>query len=171
MSFIKCASRANWFILPIVWGFYYLIVGIQEIKLASESSRWPSVKGKIIFSNYSDHYARSAGSGNARGASSFSLDYEYEIDQKTFCGERVMFGYKNNFFTSDSYRRSKTYPKGSLVTVYYDPDNPEEAVLEPGINFPFSWNYILLAMILMLPLYFIIKHESIYKNEKKKDEI
>ncbi len=158
------------FILPIILGVYFFYIGVKEIGLAEESTRWSSVQGKITLSIYSDYDAGSTGSGNARGAPSMALHYEYTIGGETFTGERVMYGYKNNFFTSDSYRQSKTYPKGSNVTVYYNPLNPEQSVLEPGVHFPYSWNKIMIALILLMPFYLIIKYQFFYKDEVMEDE-
>lgn len=158
------------FILPIMLGVYFFYIGVKEIGLAEESTRWSSVQGKITLSIYSDYDAHSTGSGNARGAPAMTLHYEYTIGGETFTGERVMYGYKNNFFTSDSYRQSKVYPKGKNVTVYYDPTDPVQSVLEPGVNFPYSWNKIILALILMIPLYLIIKYEFLHKEEQSEGE-
>ena len=158
------------FILPIIVGVYFFYIGVKEIGFAKESTMWSSVRGTITQSIYTDYHARSSGSGNARGAPSMALHYEYIIGGETFTGDRVFYGYKNNFLTSDSYRQSQAYPKGENVTVYYDPTDPIQSVLEPGINFPYSWNKIMLALILMIPLYLIIKYEFLHKGEKSEDD-
>ncbi|BAF71979.1 DUF3592 domain-containing protein [Sulfurovum sp. NBC37-1] len=155
-------------VVPVFIGLYFFYIGVKEIKLANESTGWPSVQGKITISLLSKNI--SSYRRHPRGAPSIAFHYKYEIDQKIFIGDRVMYGYKNNFFTSDSYRQSKAYTKGNSVTVYYNPDNPEQAVLEPGANFPYSWNIIMIALILMIPLYFVIKYEFLYKDEKSEDE-
>ena len=150
------------FVLPIFIGIYFLFMGTKEIIIAGKSSEWPFVQGKIITSLLSKNI--SSYRRHPRGAPEISFYYEYEVNQNTFTGNRVMYGYVNNFFTSDAYRQSKIYPKGKGVRVYYNPNKYTQSVLEPGIHFPYSWNKILIALILMLPLYFIIKYEFLYRK-------
>jgi len=150
------------FILPIFIGIYFLYMGTKEIIIADKSSEWPFVKGKITSSLLGKNistYRR-----HPRGAPEISLYYEYEVNKITYIGNRIMYGYINNFFTSDAYRQSKVYPKGKVIKVYYNPNNHTLSVLEPGIHFPYSWNKIFMALILLLPLYFIIKYEFLYKK-------
>jgi len=149
-------------ILPIIIGIYFLFMGTKEIIIADKSSEWPSVEGKIISSVLGKNistYRR-----HPRGAPEILFSYEYEVYKHIFRGNRVIYGYINNFFTSDAYRQSKIYPKAKVIKVYYNPNNYTQSVLEPGIHFPYSWNKILMSLILFLPLYFIIKYEFLYKN-------
>jgi hypothetical protein len=71
------------------------------------------------------------------------VQYRYRVDGRDFLGERI---------TSDSVRvlgarsdeRSRNrglvqrilarYPEGAAVRVYYDPDDPNRSVLEPGVT-------------------------------------
>jgi len=150
------------FIFPIFIGVYFLFMGTKEIIIADKSSEWPSVQGKIVISLLGKNISEFR--RHPRGAPEISFSYEYEVHKNTFTGNKVMYGYINNFFTSDSYRRSKIYPKGKAIKVYYNPNNHTQSVLEPGINFPYSWNKILIALILLLPLYFIIKYEFLSRS-------
>ena len=137
-------------------------MGTKEIIIAGKSSEWPSVQGKVISSLLGKNISKYR--RHPRGAPEILFYYEYEVNKNTYTGNRVMYGYINNFFTSDAYRQSKIYTKGKVVNVYYNPTNYTQSVLETGIHFPYSWNKILMALILFLPLYFIIKYEFLYKN-------
>jgi hypothetical protein len=61
------------------------------------------------------------------------VHYEYSILEKTYESDRIFWG---NFHISGSEDESRKvadkYKKGKKVTVYYNPRNAQEAVLEPG---------------------------------------
>jgi hypothetical protein len=58
--------------------------------------------------------------------------YEYGVDGQTYRSERVAFGgLIRSAMPSFARRGIAKYPAGSLVTVYYNPNEPSQAVLEP----------------------------------------
>ncbi len=70
------------------------------------------------------------------------IKYEYRVDGTTHDGERVYFDLKSltSFFEpsynlrSEAYDIVDDYPCGATVDVYYDPDDPGQAVLERRID-------------------------------------
>jgi hypothetical protein len=61
------------------------------------------------------------------------VDYEYTYDGKTYNGDVVSYS-KDNSCDSWSGNADDDYPEGKEITVYVNPDNPYEAVLEPGLS-------------------------------------
>jgi hypothetical protein len=61
--------------------------------------------------------------------------YEYEADGKRLTTDAIQV--RGNVRTTTTIRHEQgllgRYPAGESVTVYYNPDKPEEAVLEPGV--------------------------------------
>ena len=64
---------------------------------------------------------------DAKGQSHACIRYRYQVSGKTYEGDRVSL---HSAWPSADLR--KEHPKGSEITVYYDPRNPSFAVLEPG---------------------------------------
>jgi hypothetical protein len=62
----------------------------------------------------------------------------YEVDGRKYESDRVSTG-----SSSASVRDVPNYPMGARVTVYYDPADPELAVLEPGLR----WESFIAAMM------------------------
>jgi hypothetical protein len=60
--------------------------------------------------------------------------YEYEIDGQLHVGNRIRVtdGSSSNVGVAEA--KAAEYPAGRVVTVHYDPDNPDAAVLEPGVD-------------------------------------
>ena len=62
-----------------------------------------------------------------------SVNYEYTYEWKTYYGDVVSYS-KDNSCDSWSRNADDDYPEGKEITVYVNPDNPYEAVLEPGLS-------------------------------------
>ncbi|MEM1166502.1 MAG: DUF3592 domain-containing protein [Planctomycetota bacterium] len=65
-----------------------------------------------------------------------TIAYSYEVDGITHQSEVVTktFGYGTFKYEHQARRVVNRYPEGSVVDVYYDPSDPEEAVLERGVK-------------------------------------
>ena len=72
------------------------------------------------------------------------LVYEYTVDGRTFTGSKVRYG----VWSSSSGRAQDVvdaHPAGSATVVRFDPANPSDAVLEPGLSGQNLFTTILLA--------------------------
>ena len=59
------------------------------------------------------------------------LKYTYRVGAVDYSSDKIAFGYGKNFKSEMAALSSiQKYPLGGLVTVYYDPENPGDAVLE-----------------------------------------
>jgi hypothetical protein len=131
--------------------------GWNILQDARASASWPTADG-IVSSSEVDH------STDAEGGDSYSpeVDYQYTIDGQNHINDTIKFG-ENSY---NSRRRAEeitaTYPVGRQVTVYYDPEQPDKSVLEPGVT---AGSYIVLGIgvlfiviaLLVAPLTFIFR--------------
>ena len=114
-------------------GAAFLNYGISEIKLAKKSVDWPSVSGTVIKSEKEKHTTTEGTGSSKRTVTYYSaiIDYTYQVDGKTHTSNRIAFGGRDRHQTTELLNR---YPQGKSVDVFYDPDHPEEAVLEKGFK-------------------------------------
>lgn len=65
------------------------------------------------------------------------INYEFIVDNKSYIGDRVSLSSSGSSTSSlNSVKKTlQTYPIDTDVTVYYDPELPNNAVLEPGADF------------------------------------
>jgi len=118
-----------------VWG------GIV-IRNASISEGWPSTQGEITSS-----YIRS--STDEDGTSYFAdIEFKYVVNDRWLEGDMVNFGEYGTSDMSHAEGIVDRYPIGKMVTVYYNPEQPETAVLEPGLTW--SSYFILFMGIIFL---------------------
>jgi len=111
-------------------GVFAIYTGRKSIRQADASQRWPATTGKIT--NAQVEYSSSIDTeGDSRDSYSPRVSYEYQALGQTYTGTKISFGFSKSY---GSRRQAEDelarYPLGSQVTVYYDPSNPAEAVLE-----------------------------------------
>ena len=121
-------------------GFFWYLVGLaffgvffaggliaaykiaDELPQALASPGWPTVEGAVTTSKV----RRRSGSRKLR------LRYQYDVNGQTYESHKIAF--MGRVFSGTASERRKRYPTGTQVTVYYNPDKPSVAVLEPGVR-------------------------------------
>ena len=97
---------------------------------------WLAVPGRVVSSKSVDRKVQRLGVDNGMEVRTFAaVTYEFKVGGKKRTGSRVSVGEDlGNVAVQETLIR---YPTGKDVTVYYNPDNPEQAVLErdPPKNF------------------------------------
>lgn len=107
-----------------------LFLGVPTLSGAKASESWPTVDGVVIESRVESK--RSSGKNNGTTYKAIVV-YDYEVDGQPYSSGRIWFG--SDISTSNQAQMrntTKQYPKGQTVKVHYDPENPLEAVLQPG---------------------------------------
>ena len=106
-----------------------LTLAIQLHVVASGAQEWSTTTGLVVAS-----YIRKTGVGNAAEAGDTDsyapvVRYEYRIGSDPYAGSKIGFGdLFYNWYSSKS--RVQAFPKGSSVIVYFDPQDPNSAVLD-----------------------------------------
>jgi hypothetical protein len=124
---------------------------------AQQSLTWPTVPGRISRSGVDVSVSRERSNrrdGRYRETSSYSaaIEYDFHVNGKTITGRRVAV-MSDQFGSRDwAEATTKNFPVGSDVTVSYNPDRPEECVLEPGRWGGAGFLVILAGGLLFFPL-------------------
>jgi len=111
-------------------GSYYIIRSIRANKKARQSQTWPSVPGLVIKSCVFERW-----SGDSDGGMTIwyepQIIYKYQVMGTIYTSERLFIGPKVSFL---KLRRSQDIinrlTDGKTVTVFYNPDDPADAVLD-----------------------------------------
>lgn len=134
----------------------WLILVFQTFFRASKSRTWPTVQGVVIEAGV-QQLTRDRGPFNRFRE---GLKYEYQVDGKTYTSsilslaDLAVLGWQNGARSRGLANRIiRKYPKGKLVTVYYDPHNPSLAVLNTDI---FNANLILVILIFLVMISFMV---------------
>ena len=115
-----------------VFAFIFVVLNFFMYRTIAETQSrekavqtWPTVTGKIGTSE-----ARSHRHGGHQSAVFPHVTYTYEVNGKTYHSSNIMAGGEIGGLNVES--TLARYPQGAQVTVYYDPQNPKDAVLEPN---------------------------------------
>lgn len=102
------------------WGW-----GILQDARVSET--WPSSPGQITHSEIDEDRDEDGTSYHA------DIAFEYAVNDQRYAGDTVNFGQYGGSYGHAEEIVNK-YPVGESVQVYYDPNEPTTAVLEPGVS-------------------------------------
>lgn len=111
-------------------GGYLIYSSISNKKKAAASQSWPSAPG--IITNLDVRRSTSTDSdGDTTITYTPVIEYDYDVIGQTYHGSRVAFGAVTGYSSQGKAQEALIpYAIGGTVTVYYNPDNPSEAVLE-----------------------------------------
>ncbi|RLT03615.1 MAG: DUF3592 domain-containing protein [Planctomycetota bacterium] len=116
------------FVFILYLAFSVTMSGVAVLFEASRSKSWPTVEGTVT-------ETRVDRSRNPKGGTDESpvVRYRYEVDGKTYHRGKLSLGgaVTTSWFESAPSVIAR-YAVGKPVTVYYDRQHPETAVLEPG---------------------------------------
>jgi hypothetical protein len=119
------------FILVFALGGAYLVyLGIKNMRKAQASQSWPSTSGQVTGVDVGE--SRSTDSDGHHHTSYYPIvRYTYVVNGQSFSGDKLAFGPRT---ASGRYAKAQAvasrYAVGAPVTVYYNPENPEDAVLQ-----------------------------------------
>ncbi len=123
------------FVLAFIGGGGYMIYrGIQDRKKAKASLSWPSTPGRVIESRVVESSSTDS-DGDTTTTYRPYIKYEYQVVGATFTSDKLSIG---PAVSTSNYRKSaekvSRMPPGAAVNVFYNPDDPTDAVLEQRSN-------------------------------------
>jgi hypothetical protein len=124
--------KAIWIFLASIFVLIGLVIacfGWQDIFQAQASQLWQPADGIIVSS---DLGVRT----NDDGATLYSADihYTYQVSGRELKNDRVFFGQLSTSDRQPIFDILLKYEQGDEVIVYYNPDDPVQSVLEPGVH-------------------------------------
>lgn len=147
-SFTIIVTVAPFLIIALI----FLGIILRSRRKVGGSGGWMMTSGRILVSQLERRRSRSGGSMHT---SLYPLVvYEYVVNGQRYQSQRVHFGMPfGSSFASMVQGVVDKYPVGSLVEVYYDPENPSEAVLERTAG---SSNRLFTCIIVLILLVVIV---------------
>lgn len=119
------------------------------LSMARRSLAWSSVPGTIVRSE-----VRSNKRANGFPGNRYVVEYEYTVGGESYFGNQVSGGWFPYGTAGWAERRVAKFPKGAMVPVYYDPGDPEFAVLDPGLNLEALYQLAVVVLLFGLTLAF-----------------
>ena len=141
--FIQSNSWVLYFIIIVCFIFFSVGIGmliklIQQFGNLQQSKHWLSPSGKITSTDL-DAQITTDDDGYQTTTYLAKVNFTYEANGSTYESDRVNFDY--GMRTSNIRKQQSVveqYPAGSNVTVYYDPEDPQQSVLEKRVDGAFT---------------------------------
>ena len=119
-------------------GLMMITFGIVNLWHARETTNWPSVPGQIVYGRINDddpaHIVKADGVNLvAHQQTGVIVIYKYSVAGKPRYSNRRLFGQVPDNQTDWAKALGKFFYLGKEVPVFYDPQDPDRAVLTPGI--------------------------------------
>ena len=122
--------------IAVGFGLFLLLLGVALCVFglwftaeANQARSWPKTSGKII----SVTIRSSRGRSNTARRYHAEVTYRYKVDERSFTSKRYRLGDGPNTgdFTQreEALAHSKQWAQGASVDVYYNPQEPDSAVL------------------------------------------
>jgi hypothetical protein len=132
------------FVLFIVVKLFYTLLQISK---SISASKWPTVKGQIVYSGVEDDTDSEGGTYRPY------IEYKYNVQDREYTSTRYAFGSTHTSFKFLSRRIARNFPAKSVTLVAYNSRNHSDSVLLTGLRF-FHIVQILFLGIILCFIYF-----------------
>ena len=140
--------------IVVLVGVLSMYLGIENTLMARASAAWPSVEGAIIRATV----ARDSSADNSSASETWRpiVVYAYVVDAMRHEGQRISYGEYATAERADAESVVDKYPKDTRVRVSYMPDDPRQAVLEPGAS-GIPWFFVALGLVFSITGVLLVK--------------
>jgi hypothetical protein len=139
VNLLVAKSVSSWFCWLLVFiGAALMWKGARIVIKSLRARSWPTAMGRVL-----DSRRRAILDNRGRTYQAYIL-YEYSVDGVTRRSDVWRLGAGTSSYTKASASAVERYPVGAAVTVFVNPDNPADAVLEPANP---SWFLLIAGMV------------------------
>jgi hypothetical protein len=130
------------------FGLAFLLISAFAVLNSLRARKWTMTIGRII---HSEVYV-SKDEDDSADTYRPDIVFEYSVFGEKFICDRLYFGVK--IMTSGNLRNSqkfvRKYAVNKEVAVYYNPDNPKQSVIEPGIHFVLGSIFVMSILLITM---------------------
>jgi len=135
----------------VVFGVWALMDGTERAIEGIKAKSWPVAPGRILLARYDQWRTKK---GVRIAGLCVDIQYIYQVGDVIYDGTRVNTGWR--CFGNQDHLEAllRRYPSGKKVEVYYNPEDPTQSLLEPGVEWTsfFLWGIGLISLSAGLPL-------------------
>ena len=134
------------YIILIAIGLFLIVITPISIKAGKKSANWPATSGTILSSEVEEEISTDAEDGVSKYYYP-RIRYEYEINGTKYQGNKYKL-LEPSMSRQKAYEFAALFLPGNKVNVYYNPQKPQQAVLQTGAqNFLYIFLFIGVALI------------------------
>jgi hypothetical protein len=142
----------------LVMGLYFAVHQVPAIITGLQSQTWSATTATVLSSRWLTHLATGDEYNQEYEGKGYThtpeITYSYTVQGRKFTGARYQFGDTGRRYVNDIKSVVDRYPVGRVVRVTYNPNDPSQSVLEPGVN-GMSWFMLAVGLAMIaLGMYF-----------------
>ena len=119
-------------VIVAIAGTFFAIYYINKKKNAAAMT-WPETAGRVTVSMLDHDISKDKDwDGDSVKTKTYTprIHFEYTVGDTIYTGKRVAYRNLHSVIKGVVQKTLDRYPVGAAVTVYYDPQNPSDSVLE-----------------------------------------
>jgi hypothetical protein len=131
-------------VILAVTGLGVLVWGFRRMQQSSAMKDWPTTQGTIRSStvvsreaaplNAEESYDDDAPKPKPQVLYRPDVEYTYTVNGETYTGNLIAFDVTEVSSKQHAQAQAARFVPRAPVTVYYDPEDPQHALLEPGVQ-------------------------------------
>lgn len=111
-------------LMMLAFWLFMVLRTLKPFVLALKSRSWPSTKAKVITSSFD----------RAGNVYSPKVIYKFTHNSREYQNDNINFMGVASAWKGKAISVAQRYPEQSLVTVFFDPNKPENSVINPGVE-------------------------------------
>ena len=124
----------------LLLGGFLFGLGARNVWRALASPEWPRSPGIVVTSDTGSSVTKDSRTRASSRIYSADIRFRYQAGGHEYTTDTLHFGQTaGSGDSSDAELRHARYPVGAAVTVWYNPDNPSIATVEPGFDADVLW--------------------------------
>jgi uncharacterized Zn-binding protein involved in type VI secretion len=114
-------------------GALFLFLTLRARQKAKTSQGWPTAQGRVLAVDIQEHRSYDGDHHHTRVSYEPVVQYQYTVSGRQYNNKRIAFG-ATSFDRSTAQKKASQYATGMAVSVHYNPNKPEESVLETSAS-------------------------------------
>lgn len=142
-------------------GVLFLGIGLWLLSTAYASTLWPTVEGQVIETKVVGRISQGGSTLQRHIEYSIEVTYQYEINHVSHQAKRYSLGTGdtvaggfNEKSEARAWLKNSAFNNNPAVTVYVDPNDPNNTVLSAGIKWS-TFMPVVLGLLLLILGYFV----------------
>ncbi len=127
-----------------VFGLYMLLHAVSNFKRAAASAKWPTVQGLLSEVRL---WGPRLIDGKMQEAEKLAVKYSYDVESASYTGASPA---NYTLVYPETVAFAERHTAGNEITVYYNPKNPAESVLLPGLKRDKPYSELVLGAIAVI---------------------
>ncbi|MBF0381899.1 MAG: DUF3592 domain-containing protein [Magnetococcales bacterium] len=150
----------------ILLGATFLLFSIYPFMQYHKTSDWPTASATITQSELREGEPLFLGLGKIYHA---DISFVYQVAGKTINGNRVQYGIGGKIYIFKRFAQGMVdrYPVGKSTKVYYNPENPNDEIIESAPVLGFSFIWILLTVMFFSIAVFLTVRKNVATIDQK----